>query len=149
MANSDLDGRARGRPLLHILAAFPIACFTCALGTDIAYAQTADMMWDYFSTWLLAVGIGMGAIAALVALIGLAARRRGGPRIAWPVAVACALVLLLGLLNNFVHSRDAWTSVVPLGLTLSAVTVAVMLATAWFAFSGRGARPLTTMGARA
>jgi uncharacterized membrane protein len=41
--------------------------------------------------------------------------------------VALAGAALLSLLNVFVHSRDAWTSVVPQGLELS-VVVAVCLA---------------------
>jgi len=39
-------------------------------------------------------------------------------------------VLVLAFFNNLVHSRDAWTSVVPTGLILSALTVAVMIVTA-------------------
>jgi uncharacterized membrane protein len=31
----------------------------------------------------------------------------------------------------FVHSRDAWTSVVPTGLILSAATVVILMITAW------------------
>lgn len=41
------------------------------------------------------------------------------------------LVMLLELLNIFVHSRDGWTSVVPEGLALSAVSVALLLVSAW------------------
>jgi len=36
-------------------------------------------------------------------------------------------VFVLALFNAFIHSRDAWTSVVPTGLTLSAVTFVVIL----------------------
>ena len=39
-------------------------------------------------------------------------------------------MLVLALINNFVHSRDAWTSVVPTGLILSALTVLAMIVTA-------------------
>jgi uncharacterized membrane protein len=45
--------------------------------------------------------------------------------------IGSLLVLTLGLFNNLVHSRDAWTSVVPAGLALSAATVTVMLVTVW------------------
>jgi uncharacterized membrane protein len=41
------------------------------------------------------------------------------------------VVLLLALLNSFVHTRDAWTSVVPLGMTLSLITVLIMLVAGW------------------
>lgn len=125
-----------GLPLLNILSAFPIAFFTGALGTDIAYAQTANIMWADFSAWLLAVGESGGVMAAFIGIIVLIANRlltRARP--IWPVVVGCVSVLIIGFINNLVHSRDAWTSVMPTGLTLSAVTVVLMLITAWFGFT--------------
>lgn len=133
--NSDTPGsavRTAGNPVLRILMAFPIACFTCALATDLAYAQTANMMWADFSAWLLAAGIFMGGLAALACLIGIVANRRApAQRPGWPLMIGGLLVLILASLNNLVHSRDAWTSVVPWGLALSAATVVAMLITAW------------------
>jgi uncharacterized membrane protein len=41
------------------------------------------------------------------------------------------VLLILATLNMFVHSRDAWTSVVPWGLTLSALVVLILMFTAW------------------
>lgn len=127
-----VDPRIARHPVLRALGAFPIACFTCALGTDIAYTQTANMMWDYFSTWLLAVGLGMGVLAAIAGVISYLASprlRAQGP--SWTLVLGSLIVLVLGLFNNLYHSRDAWTSVVPEGLILSALTVVVMLVTAW------------------
>ena len=46
--------------------------------------------------------------------------------------IGSLLVLIFALFDNLVHTRDAWTSVVPAGLALSAVTVVFMLITAWF-----------------
>ena len=46
-----------------------------------------------------------------------------------------AVVLVLALFNSFIHSRDAWTSVVPTGLMLSAITVLVMLFTGWLGWA--------------
>ena len=40
-----------------------------------------------------------------------------------------AVVLLLALVNNFVHARDGWIGVVPTGITLSAATVLLMIVT--------------------
>ena len=34
-------------------------------------------------------------------------------------------------MNAFVHSRDAWTSVVPTGLALSAVVVLLLVVLGW------------------
>jgi uncharacterized membrane protein len=124
-------------PVLLLLVSFPIACFTGALATDIAYARTADMMWADFSAWLLAVGMLCGSLAALAGIVGSLASRWRWQRAAWPFLIGCLLVLVFALFDNFVHSRDAWTSVVPTGLALSGVTVAAMLVTVWL-----GAAPL-------
>jgi len=137
--NSDISGpmaRSGGHPILRILASFPIACFTCALVTDIAYVQTTNMMWADFSAWLLAVGMAGGVVAAIAGLVSLVANRRGRTqRSVWPIVVGSLLVLVIAFFNNLVHSRDAWTSVMPTGLALSVATVLVMLATAWLASS--------------
>jgi len=131
---SDPMTRSSGHPVLRLLAAFPIACFTCALFTDIAYVQTANVMWADFSDWLLAVGMAGGVVAAVVGLLGLMTNRRGRTqRFNWSVALGSVVVLVIALFNNFVHSRDAWTSVMPTGLALSAATVLAVLVTAWLA----------------
>jgi uncharacterized membrane protein len=43
--------------------------------------------------------------------------------------VGNVIVLVLSFLNSLVHSRDAWTSVVPVGVGLSAAVAALILAT--------------------
>lgn len=128
--------RIAGHPIHSMLVPFPIVCFTGALLTDIAYARSADMMWADFSAWLLAVGGVMGALAAIAGLVDFLGNRQvRAQRPAWPHMLGNVVVLVLALFNNFVHSRDAWTSVVPTGLILSALTVAVMLVTAWLGAS--------------
>ena len=125
--------RIGGYPILRILVAFPIACFCGALVTDITYALTADMLWADFSDWLLAAGMVFGVLAAIAGIVDVIANRRErAGRPVWMMVIGSLLVLVLGFLDNLVHSRDAWTSVVPLGLILSAVTVIVMLITVWF-----------------
>src|SRR5947209_3743693 len=42
----------------------------------------------------------------------------------------------VAFINNLVHSRDAWTSVVPMGLTLSVLTIVLILVTAWLTAAG-------------
>lgn len=119
-------------PIHPMLVPFPMVCFVGALVTDIAYWRTAEMMWADFSAWLLFAGLIMGALAAIAGLIDFIGNR--GIRLmpaAWFHMAGNAVVLLLALFNSFVHSRDAWTSVVPSGLVLSALTVVVMLFTGW------------------
>jgi uncharacterized membrane protein len=110
----------------------PIAAFTFALLTDIAYWQTSNLMWKDFSSWLLFAGVVGGGLAALFGIIDLLASRGIRSRApAWPHAIGNVVVLLLAFLNNLVHARDGWTGVVPLGLALSILTVLLMAVTVW------------------
>lgn len=146
--NSDMSGsmaRSGGHPVLRMLASFPIACFTCALVTDIAYVQTTNIMWADFSAWLLAVGMAGGVVAAIAGLVSLVTDRRDRTqRSVWPIVLGSLLVLVIAFFNNLVHSRDAWTSVMPTGLALSVVTVLAMLATACLASSAGHRRGVAT-----
>ncbi|MGV9006189.1 MAG: DUF2231 domain-containing protein [Brevundimonas sp.] len=117
-----------GLSLRALLMPFPIACFSGALLTDITYAQTAVIQWANFSAWLLAVGMLTGGIAFLFGLIDLFFgdwRRRS--ELVWARVGVVVVLLAVALVNNFVHARDGWTSVVPTGLTLSVVTVLLMM----------------------
>jgi uncharacterized membrane protein len=123
-------------PLHPILVPFPIACFVGMLLTDLAYWQTADMMWADFSAWLVAAGVAMGWLAVVVGLIdflGNRLLREQAP--AWPETVGNLVALVLATVNLMVHTRDAWTSVVPWGLALSAGVVLILVFTGWLARS--------------
>jgi len=124
------------RPIHTMLVPFPIACFVAALLTDLTYWGTAEMMWADFSAWLVSAGLILGVLAAIAGVVDFivrpAIRAQGS---VWPHALGTLVVLVLAVLNSMVHSRDAWTSVVPLGLILSAATVAVILATVWFGWT--------------
>ncbi|MCF6367498.1 DUF2231 domain-containing protein [Rhizobium halophilum] len=121
-------GRA-GFPLRSLFVPFPFVCFTLALVTDITYWQTSYLMWQNFSAWLLFAGLVMGGIGVVAGAIDMARRstRIVGP--GWAAAIAYLVVLALGLLNSFIHAGDGWTAVVPNGLIVSAVTVAMILVT--------------------
>jgi uncharacterized membrane protein len=132
--NGDLRSTAQiaRRPFYTMLAPFPVVCFVGTLLSDIAYWRTAQMMWANFSAWLLAIGMVIGVLAALAGLVDFLAHRsirRQSP--AWLHVLGVVLVLAFALLNSFVHTRDAWTSVVPTGLILSAVVVVLLPITGW------------------
>jgi uncharacterized membrane protein len=119
-------------PIHPMLISVPIVCFIGALVTDIAYAVTAEMMWADFSSWLLAIGfIGgvLAAIAGLIDFLGNRLIRQEAP--AWPHLIGNLVVLVLAFINNLIHTRDAYTSVMPAGLILSIVTVLVLPLTIW------------------
>lgn len=118
-----------GVPIHAMLVPFPIVCLVGALLTDIAYANTANIQWTNFSQWLLLFGTVFAAIAAVFGMIDFFFGTRGGdrPTIGWIHMIANLAVFVVALVNNFVHARDGWTSVVPTGLTLSVITVLLLI----------------------
>lgn len=118
------DYLAGTTPIHRILTPFPVAYFTAALVTDIAYSQTFEVMWERFSVWLIAGGLVMSALVALAAVIDLVFAKQ---RPAWFLAISYAVAVLLSIVNVLVHSRDAYTAVVPVGVTLSLIVVAILL----------------------
>ena len=52
-------------------------------------------------------------------------------RAAWVHVIGNALAIVLALINAFVHSGAGYTAVVPTGLILSALVVAILLVTGW------------------
>ena len=128
-ANLRLTAKPRGRPIHKMLVSFSAAYFAGALVTDLVYWQIPDVLWERFSVWLITAGLIMAGLAAIAYVIDLA----GGRRIdspAWPRAVGYAIAVLFSLVNAFVHSRDGYTAVVPTGLMLSGLVVAVLILTA-------------------
>lgn len=99
-----------------LIAAFP---------TDVMYSQTLLMQWSNASEWLIAVGLVFALLAAIGLAVDLLADRRR--RISWIDLVLLAVAALLGLLNAFVHSRDAWSTVEPEGIWLSAISALLLL----------------------
>ena len=128
--------RISGHPIYPMLVPFPIACFIGALVTDIVYWRTAEMMWSDISAWLLLIGLILGVLAAIAGLIDFLSNRLiRAQSPAWPHMLGNLLVLLLALFNTMVHTRDAWTSVVPTGLILSVLTVLILPVTGWLGWS--------------
>ena len=118
-----------GVPVHAMLVPFPIVCFTCAMLTDLAYSSNPQVQWANFSEWFLAFGTFMGALAAIFGLIDFLAAGRPRPTIGWFHLAGNVIILILALINNFVHARDGWTGVMPTGLTLSVITVLLLIVT--------------------
>lgn len=132
MENPRSRASIAGHPIHPMLVTIPIACFVGALLTDLAYWRTAEMTWVNFSSWLLTVGVIVGIRAGVVGLVDFVGDRRIREQpTAWLHMAGNLTALVLAFFNMFIHTRDAWTSVVPTGLILSALVVVILLFTGW------------------
>lgn len=141
MASAPFHAAPGSHPIHGLLGAYPLALFSAALVTDIVYMNSAQMMWANFSIWLITGGLIMGGAAVVAGIVdALAHRRRGARRrLPWWHTLATIFLFAFALVNAFVHSRDAYTSVVPSGIILSAIVTVLAIVTSWtgFALLGR------------
>ena len=116
----------RRRALLHPgLIASGATLLVATFVSDVLYWQTLLFQWNNVSGWLLAAGLVLVALAAIAFVIELTLRRLR--EIAWLRLAGLTLAALLSLLNAFVHSRDAYTAVVPEGIILSAIVTVILI----------------------
>jgi uncharacterized membrane protein len=104
-----------------------------AFVTDCIYYRTALWQWANFSAWLITAGLIVTLVAVILLLIDFATGRAGRLNPGNFILVGAAA--LLSLVNAFVHSRDAWTSVVPQGIWLSAASALLLLIAGWRGWS--------------
>lgn len=120
-------------PFHAVLLAGTIPLFLGALLTDIAYAQTYQVQWTNFSSWLIAGGLVFAAVVLVLAVVDLVrADRRGGRQLVYFVLVLATWVL--GFINALVHAKDAW-AVMPGGPVLSVIVTLLACAATWIGFS--------------
>lgn len=118
--------RSGGPLLIHpFFVSLGGSLLIAAFGSDIMYAQTSLMQWSNASDWLITVGLVLALVAAIALIVDVLAGR--GIPINWVDFVLLAVAAVLSIINAFVHSRDAWTSVVPEGIWLSGIAAALLL----------------------
>ena len=121
-----------GHPIHPLLVPLPIGFFVGALITDITYTQSTWWMWAYASSWLIGAGIATALLAAVAGFTDfLGDRRIRSLRRAWYHMIGNLLMVVLAIANFIVHTRDGAAAVIPLGITLSAVTVLLLLFNGW------------------
>jgi len=126
-ANDDRRPVRAIHPLHAALLSGAVPLFLGGLLADLAYGDTAEVQWSNFAAWLIAGAMVFTGLSLLWAFIAML---RGRAWRSWPIW--CFLLLLaafvLGLVDSFVHARDAW-GIMPAAPILSAiVTVIIILA---------------------
>ena len=130
--NPKTTARIAGHPIHPMLIPFPVAFFVSVLVTDIVFLNTGYPIWAMASTWLLAAGLFMAALAALAGFIDFfGSRAIRALRPAWQHMIGNVIAVLLSAANLLVHFRDGAASVGLLGVSLSAAVVLILLFTGW------------------
>jgi uncharacterized membrane protein len=120
--------------LQAIFLASALPLFLGALLNELAYAQSYEVQWKNFASWLLVGGLSVSFIALAWAIADFARlpQDRGVRRTLY-VALLLAM-WILGFVNALVHAGDVWGSM-PEGLILSAIVALLSVVAVWLGFS--------------
>lgn len=116
------------------LLAGTVPLFLGALLSDFAYFHTYQIQWSNFASWLIAGALLFCGLAMLCALVNLVRARTKGRHLTYFLLLLATWVL--GLVNAFVHAKDAW-AVMPTGLVLSIVVAVLACAATWIGLATR------------
>jgi uncharacterized membrane protein len=138
MANHQLLGIATTakiatHPIHPMLIPFPIALLVATFICDLVFWRTGNGFWASAAFWSLSAAIVTALIAALAGFIDFAGndRIRALPD-AWQHMIGNLLAVVLAIINLWLRaSGDAAAAIMPWGLTLSAIIVALLLYTGW------------------
>jgi uncharacterized membrane protein len=117
-----------------ILIASTIPLFLGALLSDWAYASTYLVQWTHFASWLIVGGLVFVGFALLWAIVELLSVGSGRGRGDWLYVALALATFALGFINALVHAKDAWAAM-PAGLILSAIVLALAIASNWAAYT--------------
>lgn len=108
---------------MHATLAFAaLPLFLGALFSDWAYAQSYEVQWTNFASWLIAGGLLLAGLALLWGIVDLlrSSMARHGRQ---PIELLLLLLAVgVGIVNALVHAKDGWAAM-PGGLVLSVVVV--------------------------
>lgn len=122
-------------PAHAVLVSGALTLFLGALLSDWAYAESYQVQWTNFSSWLIAGALLLAGFALLWAIIDALRADRPSRRGRWTYVGLLAATFGLGFANALVHARDAWAAM-PEGFILSALVFLLALAATWAGLSG-------------
>jgi uncharacterized membrane protein len=118
-------------PIHPMLVVFPIALLTLVLPSDVAYWLGADPFWARMSFWLIAVGFGMGLVAAAIGAIDFFTMKRVRSHVSGWSHMLSAIVLLAVAAGNLSLRWQDHADFLPWGLVLSALGALLVVVTGW------------------
>ena len=122
-------------PVHAIFLAFVFPLFLGTLVADIAYWRSAEIQWSNFAQWLNAGGLFVGGFALLCALVSVVRHRKASTRRPLAYFVILLASWIVGLVNAFAHSQDAW-AIMPEALWWSGAAATLALIASWLGYAG-------------
>jgi uncharacterized membrane protein len=121
-----------GHPIHPMLIPFPIAFFVGTFVCDLVFWRTGNASWADATLWLLGAGLIMAALAAIVGLTDVF----GDVQVrnlstAWWHAGANLVAVVIELCNWYSRYSQGSKAVLPTGLVLSLIVVAILLFSGW------------------
>ena len=121
-----------GHPVHPMLIPFPIAFFVGTFVCDLVFWRTGNASWADATVWLLGAGLIMAALAAVAGLVDVFGDMQiRNLNTAWLHAGANILAVLTELYNWYSRYSHGSNAVVPTGLILSLIVVAILLFSGW------------------
>ncbi|WP_144637766.1 hypothetical protein [Bordetella genomosp. 13] len=112
--------------IFDLLDPIVFGLFVAGLIFDVIYASSPIVMWVKGAAWLVSLALVFAIIPRLINLahVWIVSRRTvsGAERLDFWLNL---LAIIVGIVNAFVHTRDAY-GVMPMGMWLSAITVALL-----------------------
>ena len=120
-----------GHPIHPMLVPFPIVCFIGTFVADLMFTRNGEPGWVTASIWLLGVGLGMAALAALAGLTDFF----GDPRIrrssdALKHMLANVTAVVIEAVNLVLRLGDP-DFIGSTGIYLSGLVVLILLYSGW------------------
>jgi len=121
-----------GHPIHPMLIPFPITFFVATFVCDLVFWGTRNPSWFEPTLWLLGAGLIMAALAAVAGLTDVLAEPKiRGLGTAWWHAGGNVLAVVIEVINFFWRYSEGSRAVLPAGIILSAIVVAILLFTGW------------------
>jgi uncharacterized membrane protein len=137
MAQDDLRGLSTtaqigGHPLHPMLIALPIGLLVATFACDLVFWNTHDQFWASAAFWALAGAIVTAALAAVAGFMDYFGNSRiRAIKDAQRHMIGNLVAVVLALLSLVLRANGGPDFVLPWGLLLSTVVVALILYTGW------------------
>lgn len=120
-----------GHPIHPMLVPFPIVCFIGTFVADIAFVSSGEPGWATASNWLLGVGLGFAALAAIAGFTDFFGDRLVRQHSDAVKHMAANLILVVLEAANLILRLGDAEFIASTGIYMSGIAVLILLYSGW------------------